>query len=513
MSNLFSCIKIMGYLFSRRKITILSIDGGGVRGLIPAKVLEFLENELKTLEKEDVRLVDYFDVMAGTSAGALITAMLAAQSTTNAQQLGTSSASSPAPAPAPNSTEPIDHGRSRPRTAKEIVYLLCHTTPKIFGKFKPDQSDKKDPSVSIDKPEQVPNGEPYQGDKKEPEIHDAKDKTGSTSSFGKAVEAFKAAVVAGVEEVREIGKELREIGKEALEAVEEKALMPWHDVRNLEEEATKVLGKETLLKDTLTNVVIPTYDLCKLHPAVFTTRLARERNPDLKLTDVVIGSASAPIYFSPKTFKGGRTEYKLVDGGVVANNPTLLAIKEAAQLFGNPRDYSNYLILSLGTGKEEAVLVGDDTISFSGSAFEWLQFFTGTPKLLEVIFGGSDDIVDVTTSFILGKHNTHHNYLRIQRYDMKHDEMDINNASEKNLNKLKEIADELIHDHDSETGLLKDTPEDVAPLKIECELKRFAERLYYERRRREFYRKYYLVMVIVCFLVLVFFGFRGVGFI
>ncbi|CAL5411213.1 unnamed protein product [Camellia sinensis] len=395
----------MGYLFSRRKITILSIDGGGVRGLIPAKVLEFLENELKTLEKEDVRLVDYFDVMAGTSAGALITAMLAAQSTTNAQQLGTSSASSPAPAP--NSTEPIDHGRSRPHTAKKIVDLLCHTTPKIFGKFKPDQSDKKDPSVSNGEHDQgdkkkttVPSGNPHQGDKKEPEIHDAKDK-------------------------------------------------------------------------------------------------ATEGNLDLKLTDVVVGSASAPVYFRPKTFKVGSNEYTLVDGGVVANNPTLLAIQEAAQLFGNPRDYSNYLILSLGTGKEKAVDDGDSTISLESAADWLLPGFTRLPKLLEVMFGASDDIIDATTSFILGKHNTRHNYLRIQRYDMKHDEMELNNASEKNLNMLKEIADKLIHDHDSETGLLKNTREDVAPLKIECKLKRFAERLYYERRRREFYRKYYHVMVII----------------
>lgn len=28
-------------------VTVLSIDGGGVRGIIPAKVLEFLESELK----------------------------------------------------------------------------------------------------------------------------------------------------------------------------------------------------------------------------------------------------------------------------------------------------------------------------------------------------------------------------------------------------------------------------------------------------------------------------------
>lgn len=29
------------------ELTILSIDGGGIRGLIPAKVLEYLESELQ----------------------------------------------------------------------------------------------------------------------------------------------------------------------------------------------------------------------------------------------------------------------------------------------------------------------------------------------------------------------------------------------------------------------------------------------------------------------------------
>lgn len=28
-------------------ITVLSIDGGGIRGLVPAIILDFLENELK----------------------------------------------------------------------------------------------------------------------------------------------------------------------------------------------------------------------------------------------------------------------------------------------------------------------------------------------------------------------------------------------------------------------------------------------------------------------------------
>lgn len=58
-------------------ITILSIDGGGVRGIIPATILESLERELQELDGTHKRIADYFDVIAGTSTGGLITAMLA----------------------------------------------------------------------------------------------------------------------------------------------------------------------------------------------------------------------------------------------------------------------------------------------------------------------------------------------------------------------------------------------------------------------------------------------------
>ncbi|CAB4266401.1 unnamed protein product [Prunus armeniaca] len=50
-------------------ITVLSIDGGGIRGLIPGTILGYLEAEL-----QNRRL---FDVIAGTSTGGLVTAMLA----------------------------------------------------------------------------------------------------------------------------------------------------------------------------------------------------------------------------------------------------------------------------------------------------------------------------------------------------------------------------------------------------------------------------------------------------
>jgi patatin-like phospholipase/acyl hydrolase len=59
-------------------ITVLSIDGGGVRGIIPGTILAFLEEKLQELDGPDARISDYFDVIAGTSTGGLVTAMLTA---------------------------------------------------------------------------------------------------------------------------------------------------------------------------------------------------------------------------------------------------------------------------------------------------------------------------------------------------------------------------------------------------------------------------------------------------
>ncbi|KAK8941575.1 hypothetical protein KSP40_PGU022472 [Platanthera guangdongensis] len=64
-------------------ITVLSIDGGGVRGIIPGTILAFLESKLQELDGENARLADYFDVIAGTSTGGLVTAMLTAPDKSN----------------------------------------------------------------------------------------------------------------------------------------------------------------------------------------------------------------------------------------------------------------------------------------------------------------------------------------------------------------------------------------------------------------------------------------------
>jgi uncharacterized protein len=55
---------------------ILSIDGGGIRGLIPAQVLTVLETKLqKASGNPDVCIADYFDLVAGTSTGGILTCL------------------------------------------------------------------------------------------------------------------------------------------------------------------------------------------------------------------------------------------------------------------------------------------------------------------------------------------------------------------------------------------------------------------------------------------------------
>ena len=55
---------------------ILSIDGGGIRGIIPAKILALAEEELNRTGKAG-RICDYFDLICGTSTGGIIAIGLA----------------------------------------------------------------------------------------------------------------------------------------------------------------------------------------------------------------------------------------------------------------------------------------------------------------------------------------------------------------------------------------------------------------------------------------------------
>ncbi|XP_012839471.1 PREDICTED: patatin-like protein 2 [Erythranthe guttata] len=83
---------------------VLSIDGGGVKALIPLVILAKLESQLQKIDGKDARIADYFDVIAGTNTGALTAAML---------------------------TTPNENNRPM-FTAQEIIEFYLDNFPKIF---------------------------------------------------------------------------------------------------------------------------------------------------------------------------------------------------------------------------------------------------------------------------------------------------------------------------------------------------------------------------------------------
>jgi len=59
---------------SKKKVRILSLDGGGIRGIIPATIIKYIE---KYLEKKipGTTISDHFDFISGTSTGGILTAI------------------------------------------------------------------------------------------------------------------------------------------------------------------------------------------------------------------------------------------------------------------------------------------------------------------------------------------------------------------------------------------------------------------------------------------------------
>lgn len=67
-----------------KKIKVLSIDGGGIRGILAGEILATLEKKLQQKSNNpDARLSDYFDLLVGTSTGGILTCLYLCPDGTN----------------------------------------------------------------------------------------------------------------------------------------------------------------------------------------------------------------------------------------------------------------------------------------------------------------------------------------------------------------------------------------------------------------------------------------------
>ncbi|GAB4846999.1 hypothetical protein Ancab_026011 [Ancistrocladus abbreviatus] len=330
-----------------KHITILSIDGGGVRGIIPAVLLDFLEQQLQERDGKDARLADYFDIIAGTSTGGLITAML---------------------------TAPDENNRPL-YAAREIRPFYLQNCPKIFPQ--------------------------------------ERGLCGKIKSF----------------------------------------LRPKYDGKYLHKLLRDKLG-ETRLHQTLTNVVIPTFDIKLLQPAVFST-LKLNANPamDAKLSDICIGTSAAPTllpsyHFENEYQDGKQREFNLIDGGIAAPNPTLFAITEAAKHAMKGNDgfclaTEKLLVISLGAGSAKNECRYDARVASRWGSLSWI-YNRGSSPLISSFYEAGADVVDFHINVVFKAFRSSDMYLRIQDDGLTGNASSTDVATQENLATLVEIAEDLL---------------------------------------------------------------------
>lgn len=376
-------------------VTVLSIDGGGVRGIIPGTILAFLEEKLQEIDgRPDARIADYFDVVAGTSTGGLVTAML---------------------------TAPDKEGRPL-FAAKDINNFYLEHCPKIFP-------------------------------------------ASCGGLFGLAKSIFAG---------------------------------PKYDGKYLHSIVRKLLG-ETKVSQALQNIVIPTFDIKLQQPIVFSRYDAMsDVSKDALLSDVCISTSAAPTYlpghqFETKDKDGNTRAFNLIDGGVAANNPTLLAMTHVSKqiLQGNkdffpfkPTDYNKFIVLSLGTGSAKAEEKFDAVQCGKWGIIKWLYNKGATP-IIDSFSQASSDLVDIHASVLFQALHSEKNYLRIQDDELKGKTSSVDVSTEENLNRLVDVGKELLKKPVSRVNIETGKNEPCGKRGTnEEELVRLAQMLVHERRAR-----------------------------
>jgi patatin-like phospholipase/acyl hydrolase len=340
---------------AKPKIKILSIDGGGIRGIIPCTVLA----EIERLTGKPVSKL--FDLIAGTSTGGIIACGLSI-------------------------SDPEKPSKSR-YSAADLGLMYEKSGSKIFQK--------------------------------------------------------KGGVISGITKVFE-------------EA---------YTQTGLETMLTQYFG-DTELAQTRTEILITSYDIEKRKPFYFLSRLAKAY-PDTEnflLRDLARATSAAPTYFEPEKIQWQKAPLlHLIDGGVFANNPAMLAYTEGIEMLrqrqatknksvavpsqtasrgfkpitlSSARRSNDIFMLSLGTGQVTKAYKYKDACSW-GLA-EWVR------PCIDILMQGVSEAVDYQMQYVLppGKDGMPY-YIRLNP-EIPEANCEMSDVSSKNLEALKNIAHELV---------------------------------------------------------------------
>jgi uncharacterized protein len=335
------------------KFRILSIDGGGIRGVIPCLILQYIE------EATGRSISDLFNLIAGTSTGGIIS-------------VGLTKAES---------------NRENSFSAEQMLELYVK-----FGK-----------DIFSDRPRDI------------------------------------------------------------LSWVSAKLFDKPYDSKDMEQLLERYFG-DVKLKDSLAPVLVTTYDLERGKPFYFSSRLAaHDETENFKLKEIARSTSAAPTYFKPNLLKYDKDkDLAFIDGGVFANNPSILAYSEAKELWklelakatggaaagskgfdANVAPDDNdlpFYLLSLGTGFTSSAIKGEEVKNYRNK--DWFE-----PLLTNVFMHSVAESTHYTMQHLLP------NYVdgtpRYQRLDFQiaAEISQMDDASDKNISKLVDAGKKYVKEN------------------------------------------------------------------
>ena len=190
-------------------------------------------------------------------------------------------------------------------------------------------------------------------------------------------------------------------------------------------EVFKEVFADQVLGDVKTPLLVPSYDLLGCHNIIF--KSWKPHHAELSLWEICKASASAPTYFPAHVMQMGRVKLPLVDGGLIANNPSMCAVTEALKINSRCGDeglgLNNFMVASFSTGEYVNSISLEDGREWG--PLEWAK------NLVDVMFNASSTAIDHWAETLIPDKQYYRFKLRLEE---KEAEMD--NADEAVINAL-----------------------------------------------------------------------------
>ena len=198
---------------------------------------------------------------------------------------------------------------------------------------------------------------------------------------------------------------------------------------------------QTRLSESLTSVLIPSYEIERRVPFFFKSTAARARaTHDFPMWQVARATSAAPTYFEPARLEAAHPGdyWALIDGGVFANNPAACALVEARTQFP---DATRFLVCSLGTGTLTRSIRYDDARHWGVA--RWAK------PVLDIVLDGASETVDYQLRQLLPKERYYRFQTTLDRGSEKMDE-----TSPEHIRTLRLLGEKLIRSNLQDLGTL-----------------------------------------------------------